>query len=413
MQSIPIIDALFQAILNADEAELARLQQSRSEECVNVRALICTDHPGAIDLDLGLGLTSCEFVTPIFEGPRARLVSQHTVVQEFLTGGRSNVPIEYSLAFDSNFADKLLGLVEGRHLELIEKERVLEVLRLKGSNNRVQFDVMPFLVENARLARDNANNERPLNTLVAFRMLDHLDWDALQSTPDKLRFTRDVEALREDLRSEQARFLEEIYTSQSVLQLEAMAQGNHALLLRLAKLRQTHGRNVTAIIRDLVDFALFELGALPITELTLIWRGISGKQEAPFFGPVINPSAKVVKAARGMAWDMAHLRLLQQMARQTTFGSFFVPYFVSFDARWRELLRLNPIRVVLIDDATSAINVGRTQDVEFHRLLGEALSPTARHAMSPDQVEARRKFAKTLDKAKMEALVANEATAWA
>lgn len=412
MQSIPIIDALFQAILNADDAELTRIQQSRSGECVNLRALICTDQPGAVNLGLGLGLTSCEFVSPIFEGPRARLVSRHTVVQEGLTSGRSNVPIDHSLAFDSNFADKLRALVEGRHLEPVERARVLQVLRLKGTNNRVQFDVMPFLAENTRLARDNADNERPLATLVAFRLLDFLDWDALQSAPDKLRFTRDVTELQEELRPEQTKFLEELYTSQSVLRLEAMAQGNHALLLRLAKLRRTHGRDITSILRDLIDFALFELGALPITELTLIWSGISGKQEAPFFGPVLNPSARVVKAARGMAWDMAHLRLLQEMSRQTTLGSFSVPYFVSFDARWRELLRLNPIRILLIDDSTSAMNIGRTRDVEFQRVLDRAMSPAARHAMSPDQVEARRQFAKTLDKVKMEQLVAKEATAW-
>jgi hypothetical protein len=412
MQSIPVIDALFKAILNADDAELARIQQSRSGECVNVRALICTDQPGAIDLDLGLGLASCEFVSPIFEKSRAWLVSRDTVVQERLTGGRSNVPIDHSLAFDSNFADKLFGLVEGRHLEPVERERVLQVLRLKGTNNRVQFDVMPFLAENARLARDNADNERPLATLVAFRLLDYLDWDAFRSAPDKLRFTRDVGELQDELRPEQARFLQEFYTSQSVLRLEATAQRSHALLLRLAKLRQSHGRDITAVMRGLIDFALFELGFLPVTELTLIWSGISGKQGTPFFGPVINPSVKVVKAARGMAWDMAHLRLLQEMARQTTLGSFAVPYFVSFDARWRELLRLNPIRILLIDDSTNAMNIGRTRDLEFHRLLNDAMSPAARHAMSPDQVEARREFAKTLDKAKLEQLVANEATAW-
>lgn len=412
MDDRPVVDALFQAMLNGDDAELARIEELRHAECEDIRALICTDDPGAIDLDLGLGLGSCEFVTPIFEGPRARLLSRHTAVQERLSGGRSSVPVDFSLAFDSNFADRLLGLVEGRHLQPIEKDRVLQVLQLKAANSRVQFDVMPFLAENARLARDNPDNRRPVETLVAFRMLDYLDWDTLRADPGTLRFKGDVLALKQHLRPEQEKLIQQVYTDPAAVRIEAMALGNHALLLRLATLRRTHGRNLSAIMQGLIDFGLFELGALPITELTLIWRGLSVKPEAPFFGPVLNPSAKVVKAARGMAWDMAHLRLLQEMVRQTTGGSFFVPYFVSFDAKWRGLLRLNPINILLMDDATHASNVGRTNDQEFQLMLNSSMSSRARSALAPENIEKRRRFAQTLDKAAMEALVLKEASTW-
>lgn len=89
-----------------------------------------------------------------------------------------------------------------------------------------------------------------------------------------------------------------------------------------------------------------------------------------------------------------------------------MPYFVSFDARWRELLRLNPIRIVLIDDTTRGINIGRAQDVEFHLMLEEAMSPEARLARSPEQIEARRMSARTLSRSAMEALASKEAAAW-
>ncbi|MDG0836152.1 hypothetical protein [Roseateles saccharophilus] len=100
-------------------------------------------------------------VTPIFEGPRALMVSAHTAVQNLLTGGHSNVPLDYSIGFDSNFADKLKAMLHGRNVEKADRDRVTAVLKLKAANPRVQLDVQPFLIENTRFDRDQDDNDRP------------------------------------------------------------------------------------------------------------------------------------------------------------------------------------------------------------------------------------------------------------
>jgi hypothetical protein len=60
------------------------------------------------------------------------------------------------LSFDSNFAEKLRATLNGENIEPVDRIRVIDVLMLKANNARVQFDVVPFLYENIRLARDNA-----------------------------------------------------------------------------------------------------------------------------------------------------------------------------------------------------------------------------------------------------------------
>lgn len=413
MKDRPVIDALYEALLNGDDEQIQAIQQHRALECLDLRFLACTGAPGAVDLDLGLGLQSCEYVIPIFEGPRARLMSRHTAIQQVISGGQSNVLIDYSLGFDSNFAERLRCHVFGKGIDPVERARVIEVLSLKAVNPRVQFDVMPFLLENTQLTRDDPKNLRPLDTLIAFRMLDHLDWEAFRDDPTQLVFDASVDSLRERLRPAEEAFLASLHLDERVLRQEALALGTHALLLRFASLWKAHARDRRAVMRDLVDFSLFELGSFPATELTLIWSGIREKDVAPFFGPLINPSHKIVHASRGMAWDMTHLRALQDTTRQSQLGSFFVPYFVSFDAKWRDLLRLNPIRMLLIDDSRHSLNAGRVNDREFQLLLNDVISDRAKQAFSTEQVEARRLGARQPDRSARQALVDHEIQSWA
>lgn len=413
MSERPVIDLSLEGILNGDDRIFETVAETRAMECLDIRALISTTTSNAIDLDLGLGLQPCEYVIPIFEGPRAWLMSRHTAVQSRLENGRSLVMLDYSLGFDSNFADKLKALINGRNVGQADRDRVTAVLKLKAINPRVQFDVVPFLCENTRLDRDDSDNNRPLETLIAFYMLDHLDWPAFLADSTQFKFDTDIGELRRRLRPKAENVLSSLHSSSEVLIQEARAMGTQALLLRFAALWQTHKGDRKLVLRDLLDFSIFELGALPITELTLIWRGTLERQVMPFFGPLINPSVKTLKSSRGMAWDLTHLRSLQDTARKSAYGSFFIPYFVSLDERWRDLLRLNPIKIMMIDDARRAICFGRSMEVEFQFLINQVMSDHAKAEMTPTKVQERRLAARSLDRHAMETLLEKEKRTWA
>lgn len=413
MNDRPVIDLLFEAFLNDDTQRFDTVYATRAGECADLRMLLSTTAEGGVDLDLGLGLAPCEFVTPIFEGPRALMVSRHTAVQSRLANGRSNVLLDYSIGFDSNFAERVRGMVNGENVSQVDRDRVTTVLMLKATNPRVQFDVQPFLIENTRFDRDQENNLRPLNTLVAFYMLDHLDWQAFEADPTRFKFDAPVKDLRSSLVPAAEEFLTSLHASPQILKREAMALGTQALLLRFATLWNAKSKpDVRRVLSDLVDFSILELGCLPLAELTLIWSGINTKQVAPFFGPIINQSNELRKKISGMAWDMTHLRALHDAAKQTTLGSFFIPYFASLDTRWRELLRLNPIRIMLVDDSKHSANFGRTRDVEFQRTLGEIMSKRAVAEMTEAKIHARRLTARDLDREAMSQLAEREFHAW-
>ena len=413
MTQPPVVDILFRAILTGDRAALGDLDTHRAAECTDLRALISTDQAGAVTLDLGLGADSSIYVTPLFEGPRAFFISRHICMQARLTGGQTTIPIDYSLSFDSNFAEKMRATLNGENIQQADHDRVIEVLMLKAKNPRVQFDVVPFLYENVRLVRENENNLRPLNTLIAFRMLDHLNWEAFKSNPSRFDFGTPAETLKASLRPGAEAFLSELYANESVLHHEAKSLGVQALLLRFATLwRNQSKRDIDQILHELLRFCISELGFVPATELSLIWSGIRGKEVAPFFGPVINPSAKLFKATRGMAWDMTHLRIMEQTARLTRFGSFFIPYFVSIDERWRTLMRLNPVRFMVVDDSKNSMLMARTHELAFQEALHTCAGESLLGEVTAEKVESRRVAVQSIDVAIMKQKVAKEEHAW-
>ncbi|WP_202946894.1 hypothetical protein [Rhodanobacter thiooxydans] len=413
MPDIPIADALLSALLNRDEAALSTIETHRAAECASIRTVVCTDNPGAVDLDLGLSVFSNDYVTSFFEGPRAFFLSAGTSVQAHLTGGRSNVLIDFSLSFDSNFAEKIRAVIAGENIQKADRDRVIELLMLKARNRRVQFDVVPFLIENVRLARDDPSNKRPLNTLIAFRMLDHVDWDAFRDAPDRLAFDVPSQDLKVMLRPEAENYLVELHASKLITHQEAKSAGTQALLLRFARLwHEERKKDKKRILRELLRFSIHKLGAIQLTEIRLIWSGMTSNQGSPFFGPIIGRSHEMLKEIRGMAWDMTLLRVMEQIATVSQVGSFFIPYFVSLDRRWRHLLRLNPVRLMLIDDARQHVLFARADELEFQRALEECTQAELQSEMTPEKIEIRRRSAQAIDLDTMQQLVVDEERHW-
>ena len=121
----------------------------------------------------------------------------------------------------------------------------------------------------------------------------------------------------------------------------------------------------------------------------------------------------MLKDVRGMAWDMSHLRLMEQFATAKRHGVLHIPYYVSLDQRWRELLRLDPVRFMLIDDATGAMLSGRSNEDSFQRMLHQSTGDCARSELTPEKREVRREAAgRRLDPERLSALLQAEEKSW-
>src|SRR5262249_51515934 len=140
----------------------------------------------------------------------------------------------------------------------------------------IQIDLIPFIFENMRLARDNPNNERPLNTIAAFKAIDHIDWESFKTNPLRPIIHRAKEDLLHDAKDVNEFFAK----SEELSARETKAKFINVLLLELAHewLTKTN-RNPSSILRHLIDYSIFTLGKLPLFELSLAWRFLNN----PYF----------------------------------------------------------------------------------------------------------------------------------
>jgi hypothetical protein len=176
-----------------------------------------------------------------------------------------------------------------------------------------------------------------------------------------------------------------LQTSKHVIHHEAKSAGTQALLLRFARLwHEKRKPDKRRILSELLRFSIHNLGAISLTELHLIWSGMTSELGSPFFGPIIGRSKTMLKEIRGMAWDMTLLRILEKNATASHLGSFFIPYFVSFDSSWRYLLRLNSVKLMLIDDEHRNVLFARTNEQEFQHVTGELMQTDFQSEMTPE-----------------------------
>jgi hypothetical protein len=208
-------------------------------------------------------------------------------------------------------------------------------------------------------------------------------------------------------------FLAKLQTNEQINHHEAKSAGAQALLLRFARLwHEDRTPDKKRILRELLHFSIYKLGVIPLTEIRLIWSGMTSNRGSSFFGPITGKSPEMLKKIRGMAWDMTLLRVMEQIATVSQVGTFFIPYFVSMDHRWRELLRLNPVELMLIDDERRCVLFARADEQEFQHVLRECVQTELQSEMTPEKIEIRRRSAQSTELSAMRQLVVEEEHYW-
>ncbi|EJM80473.1 hypothetical protein [Pseudomonas sp. GM60] len=381
----PVIDEMYELIIRGDLDKLENI--SRPEDAIHIRSAISTSNAAGVGLTINLeDITSrAPWITPLFAGPKIYFTSASTALQSLISHGKSKVLIDWSFSFDSNVAEKVRAYVNHESINESDRNRVITLLRLKKEYS-LQTDLIPFLFENLRLSRDNKSNERPLNTILAFKKLDYLDWASFENNPLKPAFNCDEEKLSQEC----IRTYNKLVNTAEVKNRERKALLTQVILFELSIIWLKGERSPEAAFTALIDFCVIQLKKLPKYELMFAWKFLSNPSKVRFFGPLSGVGKDLAKSLRGMAWDMSHMRTLETMCTKSDSGSFFVPFFVSFDEKFSEILKQNQIHVLLMDDRLKRMHSIGMSEAAFQVKLNSCMSPQVLENMTFTSSEARR-----------------------
>ncbi|MEZ8365751.1 hypothetical protein AB6C96_11385 [Vibrio cyclitrophicus] len=383
----PVVDEIYDILVKGDLERLEGI--SRPQDAVYIRTAISTESANAAGLHINLeDITSkAPWVTPLFIGPKVFLNSASTALQSHLTGGTSSVPIDWSFSFDSNVGERVRAYVNHENINKKDQDRIITLLKLKKEYS-LQTDLVPFLFENLRLSREDNKNLRPLNTILAFKKLDHIDWDSFEKDPYKPKFICN----EQELLKESERDYESFVTNEEVKNREYKAVFTQVILFELAILWLKNPTKPDEVFSKLIDFCVLQLGKLPKYELLVALQFLEKPKRVRFFGPLADVAKKIESDLKGMAWDISHVRTLETMSTITALGSFFLPFFVSFDDKFSELLKLNQINFLVIDDRLKRMHSASVHELRFQIKLDECMSEEVLSKSSYKESEMRKQY---------------------
>lgn len=383
----PVVDQIFELILQGRLDEVENI--SNPEDAVYIRTVVSTEEKGGthVGVDLEEITKVAPWITPFFLGPRLLFSSKSIAVQNMMTGGKSNFLLDWSFSFDSNVAEKVRAYVNLENINAKDRDRVITLLKLKKKFS-LQTDLLPFLLENLRLSRSDIKNERPLNTIIAFKKLDYLDWQAFEKNPLKPEFICDEKTLLKDANDT----YDSMVNDKEVKKWEYKSLFTQVILFELAIIWLRKNGSIEEQFSELIDFCVLQLGKLAKFELKFAWRFLNQPTRTRFFGPLNGVSKDLTKALKGMAWDMTHLRLLETLSTKTTFDSFYVPFFVSFDEKFSEILKQNQLQMLLVDDRLKRMHTATIDEYPFLQKLDSCMSEKTRSLMGEVESEARRSY---------------------
>jgi len=383
----PLIDEMFELILCNKLEELDHI--ARPEDAICIRTAVSTESESAADLSIDLEdiTKQAPWITPFYIGPKVIFSSLSTALQKEAGYSKTHVPLDWSFSFDSNVAEKLRAYVNHENINKVDKERVITLLKLKKKHS-LQTDLLPFLFENLRLSRDNEKNLRPLKTIEAFKKLDYIDWEAFAENPDKPSFRCDEINI-----SQQAiDTYNDLINDNEIKKRENRAAFTQVVLFELAIiwLGGKETKSAEELFEELIDFCVINLKKLPKYELKFAIQFLTKPTKTRFFGPLNGVSKKLLKDLRGMAWDMIHFRVMETFATATKEGSFFLPFFVSFDDKFSEIIKHNQISMLMVDDRLERMHSAGIDEYEFNVLLQSCTSTKVKEQMTPKKSEERR-----------------------
>jgi len=265
-----------------------------------------------------------------------------TTMEEMLSLGGSNIPVDYSIMFETNAASYIESKQNGSDKEVIETfTSILDEIIEYDFN----YDYILYQIENSHnLSTENAS-KRIYDKLVALEIFRYLDKDHYIKTGEMKPVVPMSKIIKEATEKiSQMLYIIDHATCESGV-LGENYQYFYAIFLKAAIIQLSYGKSdLCQKIEDILSFMHNEINGMFLRELLTVYHFFQKGTELSFFGKIQKNNHNILKALKNMVWDVSAFRTLEQMSTITTEGGrYFVPLILTFDRRMIEIYDLYPV----------------------------------------------------------------------
>ena len=274
----------------------------------------------------------------------------HRIFREMESGRPVPFPVDYTVSFDTSAASFLRSLFAGGSHDV--HTDFLALLQ-SFNGNRLNWDIEPYLWENAAQIKSGQHSQEILETALASERLAALDTKHFLAS-GQFQFTAPESRLEAAARKHISDFVS--LSAGDWGRLVRRSQlGLHAGLLKLTLLHLANPKPGAARqkTKALLRFMDEDLSSILALLVALACERFSGGRRAGILDR-LQPGAKnLIQTARNIAWDIFHRQhMYQQACVPSLRAEFLVPCFLTFDKHLAAVFDLYPIKACLVDPRT-------------------------------------------------------------
>lgn len=301
--------------------------------------------------------------------------------------GQAQIKLDYSISFDSNIAEKFRIWENGGSLDQ-DMKRFGELVQFIKNKGGMNFDYSFFVIENYYNSFDE-NNYRPFDSIRALKRFENLIYNENSFDVYHPNFTEN----RESAGRRECEVFSTYYDNREmVLELHKNRKVLYLVLLKSILLKKNKDIEAKDKLRLLMEFSLKKLGFFAKTEIYFGWKFVKHNDNLKFFDPIQTLGKNSLKKIRGMSWDLFSVRYLEKFIGINRNADFYIPYFVSFDNRFIDLLKVCPIRAVIMDDETKRVTTVYLDELEFMTDIGNSITQELNVELNDPNKKVNRMF---------------------
>lgn len=288
-------------------------------------------------------------------------------IQELMLNGSNNVPATIYFTIDSNVAKALYDLKEGKQPS--PKEKTLQLIDI-ATNKKISFDDNFFRIENLCELKDE-NNDRPIQTIKAIQAINKLT-----SGNDIAYSPLDID-------------VKNFTNNDQINELFTQRRGIYLLLLK-TYLSFWHLKEPIKVFKNVYEYSIRVLNKFAKNELYYVWKFINNPSKSVLFQPPLSKQKNTLKHIRKISGDLFFIRYSEQLSKFYSNDVFSIPMYISFDELFFSWLDICPVKFVIFNPNTGAINTCFEDEYSFQEFMyNEILKAEEKDDFKNAEIESR------------------------
>lgn len=268
-----------------------------------------------------------------------------TIYEEMLRTGRSDYYIDVCVELDTQAVSYLKNIFEeyNKIPDYDKIRKMIEYLQLP----EVNYCCVPYLVENAA-KKDDINVIDCYKNIKSFMLFKSFDFSVFEEKGE-CAYVRQEEDIQIDVDGLYNDMLSEKFY-QAYENLFRMQKALNVLLLKTVCIEFTNRKSAKNKVMELFDFVNEQLGFIAERELEVCYYYFNHHEKTKkFFKKVQKNSKDLLHTINGMAWDLIHIRLIEQQftLKPTDEVRFAIHVLLTYDDGLKEILQINPIEQIV------------------------------------------------------------------